>query len=346
MTFRRPSRILLSLVLTCAALVTLDVWSIAAAPAASAATSVVAHLGSRGSTVVTIQRAVHSLPDGFYGPKTAAAVRAWQQAHHLSVTGVVDRLTWSALKPKAPVAAPQLFGNDVSWPQCPKGTGIPTRRGEGKSMPSATTKFVVIGTTNGPAFYANPCLDSQTAWAKSHHVYVATYAMTTYPSTAQLAAYGLAGPYEGTSLLTKLANTGYAQARFNVASMRAAGLVSPFMWVDVEPYRVAPWSKSRARNKAVVDGVLRGYRAAGLKVGVYSTPYLWNTVVGSARYGLPEWRTAGPRSKTTAQARCSGLSFQGGQAVLAQWTSKAADYDITCPGYGSQASLAAHFHKY
>jgi len=167
--------------------------------------------------------------------------------------------------------------------------------------------------TNGPGFYPNPCLGTQTDWAKSHHVYTAVYAMTTYPTPAQVATYGLAGPYKGATWLPKLANTGYAQAQFNVASMRAAGLVSPIVWVDVESYRVAPWSKSKTGNKAVLDGVLRGYKAAGLKVGVYSNPYLWNGVVGSARYRLPEWRTAGPRPKATAQTRCTGPTFQGGR---------------------------------
>ena len=244
------------------------------------------------------------------------------------------------------VADLPAFGNDISWPQCPKGTGIPSRRGQGQPMPPASAQFVVIGLTNGPAFFPNPCLATQTAWAKAHHVYTATYSMTTYPTSVQLATYGSKGPFPGTNSAAKLANTGYAQAQFNVASMRKAGLVSPFMWVDVEPYAVAPWSTNKAGNKAVVDGVLRGYRAAGLKVGVYSTAHLWGVVVGSARYGLPEWRAAGPRGKATALARCSGPSFQGGGAVLAQWTTPTTDYDLTCPVASTQSVLTAYFHKY
>lgn len=346
MMARLPSRIVLVMVMMCAALVTLTASTISAAPAASAATTVVATIGSHGSTVVVIQRAVKASPDGIYGPLTAAAVRVWQRAHLLPATGVVDSITWAKLKPAPVRTYPQLFGNDVSWPQCPKGLGIPSRPTEGKAMPPASAAFVVIGLTNGPGFYPNPCLGTQTDWAKSHRVYTAVYAMTTYPTPAQVATYGLAGPYKGATWLPKLANTGYAQAQFNVASMRAAGLDSPIVWVDVESYRVAPWSKSKTGNKAVLDGVLRGYKAAGLKVGVYSNPYLWNGVVGSARYRLPEWRTAGPRPKATAQTRCTGPTFQGGRAVLAQWTTKAMDYDLTCPGYSTPSALAAYFHKY
>src|SRR5665647_3569722 len=85
--------------MVCAALVTLTASTISAAPAASAATTVVASIGSHGSTVVIIQRAVKASPDGIYGPLTAAAVRVWQRAHLLPVTGVVDSITWAKLKP-------------------------------------------------------------------------------------------------------------------------------------------------------------------------------------------------------------------------------------------------------
>ena len=52
--------------------------------------------------------------------------------------------------------------------------------------------------------------------------------------------------------------------------MREAGLRVPMVWVDVQPYRVAPWSKSPAGNNAVIDGVLAGYKAAGFRTGIYS----------------------------------------------------------------------------
>jgi hypothetical protein len=99
----------------------------------------------------------------------------------------------------------------------------------------------------------------------------------------------------------------------------------------VEPYAVAPWSKSVTANKAVLDGALRGYRTAGLRVGLYSAKALWTHIVGSARYLLPQWRTAGPGTVATARARCArSYSFQGGTAVLAQWWTSSADYDVTC----------------
>jgi peptidoglycan hydrolase-like protein with peptidoglycan-binding domain len=328
-----------------AVLLPLGVSTIAVAPSSSAVTTVVASLGSRGAAVSIIQRVVRVSADGVYGASTVAAVTVWQRANLLPATGVVDSVTWAKIR-VVWLRMPAV-GNDVSWPQCPKGMGIPSRRSYGLPMPPPSAQFVVIGVTNGPGFYPNPCLARQTAWAKARHVHTATYAMTTYPTTRQVAFYGPRGPYKGSGWASRLANTGHAQARYNLALMRQAGLVSPIMWVDVEPYAVARWSSSKTANKAVLDGVLRGYRTAGIKVGVYSTKALWTGIVGSARYRLPEWRTAGPRTMATAGGRCAAsYSFQGGSAVLAQWWTSNVDYDMTCPSSNTPALLNTYFHKY
>jgi hypothetical protein len=350
-------RLITALALTCATVVPAAVVSspaaLIAAPPAQAATTTVAKQGSTGSTVRTIQRVVGAEVDGQYGPRTAAAVRAWQQKSGLSATGVVDSATWAKMKPYIAVAGAPLTGVDISWPQCPKGMGIPSRPTEGKPMPKASTKFVIVGLTNGPGFHPNPCLAAQVRWIKDHHVYAAPYAFTTYPTSSQLRRYGTSGPYRGTSTRTKLKNAGYAEARFNVASMKKHGLTAPFIWVDVEPSRApTPWPSNRTNNKAVFDGVLRAYRDAGMKVGFYTTTYGWSTILGSARYGLPEWRTVGGISKAAALRKCSSRSIQGGKAVLAQWwvddsnTSNSTDYDVMCPGNSTPAKLKLYFHRY
>jgi peptidoglycan hydrolase-like protein with peptidoglycan-binding domain len=53
--------------------------------------------GSSGPAVKTLQRAVGTTVDGDFGPGTQRAVRAWQKAHSVRVTGVVDAATWAAL---------------------------------------------------------------------------------------------------------------------------------------------------------------------------------------------------------------------------------------------------------
>ena len=57
-----------------------------------------------------------------------------------------------------------VLGADISWPQCPRGMGIPQKQGQGSPMPLDAARYVILGLTNGPGFYANPCLASQVAW--------------------------------------------------------------------------------------------------------------------------------------------------------------------------------------
>jgi peptidoglycan hydrolase-like protein with peptidoglycan-binding domain len=325
--------------LVCAMFLGLSVAAVASAPDVSAAT-VVARTGSRGWTVVVVQRVVGTPADGLYGPRTAAAVAAWQRARRLPATGVVDSVTWArvwAVWVRIPAN-----GNDLSWPQCPPSTG----HGYGLPMPSTSARFAVIGLTSGPGFTPNPCLASQTRFAKARHLYTGAYAMTTYPTASQFSAYKYRGPFKATTFTGRMNNVGFAQARFNVASMRRAGLTSPIIWMDVEPYRPG-WSTSKIANKTLVDGARYGYTSAGYRVGFYSTKALWSEILGATRYRAAEWRTAGPRGLAGARSRCaSSYSFQGGGAVISQWWTTNVDYDTTCPAANTSSLLAAYFHKY
>jgi peptidoglycan hydrolase-like protein with peptidoglycan-binding domain len=53
--------------------------------------------GSKGKDVERIQRAVGANPDGVYGPKTEAAVKAYQKRHGLAVDGIIGPKTWSVM---------------------------------------------------------------------------------------------------------------------------------------------------------------------------------------------------------------------------------------------------------
>jgi hypothetical protein len=235
-------------------------------------------------------------------------------------------------------------GRDISWPNCPRGMGIPARPSEGKPLPPASSRFVVIGLTNGPAFYPNPCLREQVQYAETLHMWTAAYAVVTYPVPRQLATYGDRGPFPSGTRAGRLGNTGYAQARQNVAWMKQAGLDSPVVWLDVETVRPpAPWSGDRAANRAVVEGAMRGYRDAGLQLGIYSTQYLFRSVVGDVAYRLPEWRTAGRQDRAAALAMCHKNPIQGGPAVLTQWYSVDVDFDALCPGRPGPQVLAKYF---
>lgn len=60
--------------------------------------------GTTGLDVRRVQAHLHVVVDGVFGPKTEAAVRAFQRVHGLTVDGVVGPQTWNALFPKAKVA--------------------------------------------------------------------------------------------------------------------------------------------------------------------------------------------------------------------------------------------------
>lgn len=233
-------------------------------------------------------------------------------------------------------------GGDVSWPQCPVGLGIPEKRTLGLPAPLPSARYVVVGLTNGPGFVENPCLADQVAAVRRRGQGLAAYAVVSYPDQETLTREGADGPFEAATAAGALRNVGYAQARYGIASMRRTALATPAVWVDVEPVRFFEWSGDTAANAAVVEGAVKGYTDAGYRVGVYSTAYLWSSVVGGLRLGVPEWRAAGETSREEALARCGDdSSIQGGPAILAQWVEGSRDRDVTCPG--ASGDLGAWF---
>jgi hypothetical protein len=281
--------------------------------------------------------------DSFLGQALATALSAVLAA----TAAAVARSLPSEPRPGEAAHSHPVAGRDVSWPNCPKGMGMPSRRTLGNPMPPPTSTFVVIGLTNGPAFHPNPCLQAQVDYAKAHHLWTAAYAVVTYPTRGQLRRHGATGPEPVVALAGRLWNTGWAQARRNVSVMRGAGLDSPIIWVDVEPVSPpAPWARNRRANRTVLQGALAYYRATGFDVGFYSTPSMWREIVGPVRYGLPEWRTAGLSTRRAAIAKCDRDPFQGGRAVIVQWYSTREDFDLLCPGRPAEQVLRDYFTPY
>ena len=252
----------------------------------------------------------------FARPARAALVTALTA---LAVVGVGPQ-TSPAEASVTPVPGSTMAGADISWPNCPVGEGIPQRPTEGRPMPPAGSTFAVVGLTNGPGFYPNPCLASEFASIRARHLWLGVYSNSSYPTRAQLATYGGTG-----TLATRLYRTGLAEARFNLASMHRAGLATaPMMWMDVEPVNNWPWSGNAANNNHVIDGIIAGYHAAHMSVGIYSYRYGWGQITGGRRFpGLPTWVPLG---------HCSDRSFSGGPVWMTQTVSGHSDLDALCPG--------------
>ena len=227
------------------------------------------------------------------------------------------------LSPAAPAHGAIVYGNDMSWPQCPKGGG-----GYGLPGPMATASFAVLGLTDGGSLRANPCLGDQVVSVRARHLWVGAYAIVTYPTAAQLKRYGGAG-----TLSVRLGRFGAAQALFNITTMARAGLRSPLVWVDVEPRTRSPWSASVVHNNAVIDGVIARYRAAGIRAGIYSYDKAWKEISGGRVLpGVPTWVPVGHQGRAVAKATCAVVSFAGSKPSLTQWTDDVRDYNLTCPG--------------
>ncbi len=280
-------------------------------------------------------------------PTPTPAAKASQPSAPPSRKPATPAPTPTITVPKIPKAKDlgAILGGDASWPQCPKGMGIPQKQGQGSPMPLESARYVILGLTNGPGFYPNPCLASQVAWVKSRHLMAAAYSVISTPEPRHLAAYKDKGPFDGSTRLGALSNVGFSQATFNLATMRRAGLQSPIVWLDVEPVPDFEWPADPTANAAVVRGAARGYTDAGYRIGAYSTQALWEQVVGDLRLGVPEWRAAGQTSREEALRRCGvERMFQGGDSVLAQWVEDGRDLNVTCPG--TSMRLLTWFHQY
>ena len=241
-----------------------------------------------------------------------------------------------------PVSA--IFGGDISWPSCPLGTpgALPKKQPKGLPLPGPQAQFVLIGLTNGPGFYPNPCLAWEVRQAKLRHLATAAYAFTTLPNPNQIHEYGGNGPYSRSTALGRLRNASWAQAQINLASLRRTGLRTPVIWMDVEPQDyLSPWGSDVVANRAAIVAIKKAYRDAGYRTGFYSSDRPWRKITGGLQDSSPTWVTVGPRGRPAATAKCAARTFSGGRAVLAQWWDRPVeDLDLVCPGREAEALFA------
>ena len=243
----------------------------------------------------------------------------------------------AAPAPASPTTLLTMSGNDVSWPQCAKHQG-----GYDLPLPARGAGFVVVGLTKGLPFQENPCLDAQLAHAQSLSARVAVYSFAAYPTRAQLATQGTAGPYDASTRGGRLSNAGYAQGAWTVATLAKRALSAPFVWLDVEPRKVQNWPRTdQAGNRAVLAGAVKALQDAGYGVGFYSYANGWKQITGGMRSALPVWATAGRRGRAAAEAMCDTASFSGGPVMLAQWYDSVRDSDVTCPRMSGAVTVAA-----
>lgn len=246
-------------------------------------------------------------------------------------------------------AATPGHGADLSWPQC------------GGAYPSDAA-FGIVGVNTGLGNQTNPCLASELAWAEAiprPAQPVALYVMSADPgqlgtwwpgsaltqrgTTVQIpASYGQCTPASsGSSVGQESAACAYVYG-YGIAEQDATarGVSNPAAyrwWIDVETSNTwAPAdSAGQLRNRADVEGMVAGLRAAGAAVGLYSTGFQWKQIMGSTPTtsplaGLPSW-IASTGGEGSAEAGCySAPLTPGGSVALAQFQAAGADRDLIC----------------
>ena len=105
-------------------------------------------------------------------------------------------------------------------------------------------------------------------------------------------------------------------------------------WIDVEQDNT--WSTSTVRNRAVVEGMVAGLRAAKKRVGIYALSNQFSEILGtvpapSSITKLPSW-VAGAKDENAALRRCDGASLTTGRLTLVQWVdfTNRVDHDVAC----------------
>jgi hypothetical protein len=222
---------------------------------------------------------------------------------------------------EAPIIAPQLhnrYGNDISWPQC------------GGPVPAPGYGFGIVGVTHGRPFTRNLCLGQQWQWATSGSSAGSVYVNLASPVFGDPAGmHGPAGDCSPVDLPCQTYNHSANNIGAALAYAREVGVDAPMWWLDVEILN--RWSANDALNTLTVKAAAETLQKAGIRAGVYSTPYMWRLITGGARIGLPAW-VAGAPTDASAPAWCDApeKDFTGGGVWLVQSLPVNFDVNYAC----------------
>ncbi|MGH9091653.1 MAG: hypothetical protein ACRDZR_09795, partial [Acidimicrobiales bacterium] len=192
------------------------------------------------------------------------------------------------------------FGYDVSNFQCtglppaPHAIGIVETNGWGKSSP-------------------NPCLAQEAAWAGAGLNLYTFLSCTDAGTAAPACTY----------------TDGFAEAEYAFTVAKAADVDTQVAWwLDVEGKN---WSQTtKNANSLLVQGAIAGLRYEGINsVGVYASPAVWPTIVGTYQPSVPYWAADWQLDPATT---CTGIhgtyhDLPSGPVALVQYSSPSYPYE-------------------
>jgi hypothetical protein len=221
------------------------------------------------------------------------------------------------------------------------------------SYPATSFNFGIVGVSGGKAFVDNDRLASEYSWARFG------------PSTAPTIYMNLNAPYGSTvaghiespkscppiatiSIVSTEPTTcegynyGYNAAQHAYAYAKSNGVTSSLWWLDIE--EANSWSSDPAVNDATIQGAIDYLNAEGIRVGIYSTPDMWQDIAGSDfvptqtingdKVSTPNWLPVGIMSQIDALNACvTDTGFISGSPIwLVQYeaNSTAVDQNIAC----------------
>jgi len=226
-----------------------------------------------------------------------------------------------------PGAAVQAFGpypagstgTSLSFPQC------------GGSFPGTPGAFALIGVTGGRAFYQNPCLVSEYAWAQQAAAPPSLVLNLNSPvgTTAFKAQTGPRGSCAASDSSCLAFNYGFNAAQAAVADAVSQETTATVWWLDIETEN--SWATDPGQNVAVIQGAIAALSGHGFLVGLYSTPAQWQQLTGDFRPGLPVWLAGAPDAASAAGSCLRERGFGGGSVWLVQYATAAVDAVYACP---------------
>ncbi len=197
------------------------------------------------------------------------------------------------------------FGYDIANYQCP---------GTQNGLPPSPHTVGVVEVVGGSKAAVNRCLAAEAAWAGGGlNLYV--YLTNGVDATSADPACAFTGSQPA-------CNFGFNTALDAFAKAQAAGVnTSVAWWLDVEDNTL---KNQTSASSALVQGAIDGLHYEGLNgVGIYASPALWKTIVGSYTPAVPYWAADwGPNPTQTCQnvkSLFSGLPT--GPVQLVQYSS-------------------------